>query len=164
MAHENNVYNNSPYNNERERLLKSRAGFELLLGWLVLLGLGLLIVSQLWGYAETWYGENYEESEASPAAAILDKPWGSITLALEDYSQLKEAKVLINCKIAGEFREQEISLQVFAGDQLAVDCSAYSQPVRIILKKTSAGIDRSRLLAEAVIVGSIQSWGTINFE
>ncbi len=159
---------------ERSCLLAARHRMEVWLGWLLLAGLGLLVFCQAGLYydrsriTETWYGEDYaaEQVEVIPTVTMqaMNDNWGSVTLALVDYSQLDAAKVLINGQTAGSFKEAELTLQVFEADELAVDCTAYSQPVRVRLKRASAGIDRSSLLAEAVAVGDVISWGKIAFK
>lgn len=140
--------------------------WERFLGGLVLAGLAALAVCQLWlwqddGRAGVWYGQDY--AEALPAVQQTEGLWGSVTLDLQTYTELERAFVLVNGVEAGSFTSSSLSLRVYDGDWLEIDCTAYSRPVKFRLRKASTGIDRAALQTELELCGERGVIGQIKF-
>lgn len=111
---------------------------------------------------ENWYGASYDE--VLPTVKQTEGLWGVVTLQVQDYSELKRACVLINGVQAGNFTSQTLTLRVFAGDIVEIDCSSYGRPVYFRLIKASSGIDRSALKSELILNGQRGSVGQIKFK
>jgi hypothetical protein len=140
--------------------------FEKILGCLVLLGVVALLACQLWlgqsnGRSDVWYGLDY--AEALPAVQQTDGLWGSVTLDLQTYTELERALVLVNGVEAGRFTADSLTLRVYDGDLLELDCTAYSRLVSFHLSKASVGIDRAALQTELELCGERAIIGRIKF-
>ncbi len=146
--------------------LRRRKAFERFLGCLVLVGLAALLACQFWlgqhnGRTDVWYGLDY--AEAVPAVQQTDGLWGSVTLDLQTYTELERAVVLVNGAEAGSFTGSSLTLRVYDGDLLEIDCTAYSRPVSFRLRKASVGIDRTALQTELELCGERATIGRIKF-
>ncbi len=162
---------------ERQLYLRSRRRQERLFAALLTVSLLIMLIYQAGFYLyqnqklawlgwelplENWYGSSYDE--VLPTVKQNEGLWGTITLQLADYSELRRASVLINGQPAGNFTGQSLTVRVFAGDKLEIDCSAYGRPVYFQLVKASSGIDRSALQSELVLNGQRGSVGQIKFK
>lgn len=141
---------------------------------LVLIGVAALLGCQLWLWqssnrADAWYGLDYDQTlaelmpEAQPVGLSETGLWGNVTLALEKYTQLERAYVLVNGRRAGSFVGDSLTVRVYDGDLLELDCTAYSRPVGFQLKRASTGIDRSLLQEELRLQGERAVIGRIKF-
>ena len=92
-----------------------------------------------------------------------DGLWGSVTLDLQTYTELERALVLVNGVEAGRFTADSLTLRVYDGDLLELDCTAYSRPVSFHLSKASVGIDRAALQTELELCGERAIIGRIKF-
>ncbi len=177
MPENKNTNNNEKANNERVLYLLRRRRLERLLAILLLLSLFLLLFYQGWLYwgqnqklpwlninlaTENWYGQDY--ADVLPAVQQNEGLWGSVPLELPEYTELHRALVLLNGNEVGRFSSNRVTLRVFDGDKLEIDCTAYSRPVRFVLQKVSVGIDRTKLRTELSLCGERGLVGEIKFK
>ena len=71
--------------------------------------------------------------------------------------------MLVNGVEAGRFTADSLTLRVYDGDLLELDCTAYSRPVSFHLSKASVGIDRAALQTEMELCGERAIIGRIKF-
>ena len=57
----------------------------------------------------------------------------TVILRLEGFPSLRQARVMLNGRRAGDFSQREVTLKVRAGDELAIDGSYYRMPLKIKL-------------------------------
>lgn len=163
--------------NERMLYLRRWRRLERLWAALLLCSLFLLLLYQGWLYwgrnhsfawlnfdwvPESWYGQDY--AEVLPAVRQNEGLWGNVTLELQDYSELHRALVLLNGNEVGNFSSSLVTLRVFDGDQLEIDCTAYARPVHFKVTKVSVGIDRAKLQTELELCGERGLVGRIDFK
>lgn len=142
---------------------------EIALCLLVVVGLVVLILAQVGLYrgriqpVNSWYGEEYR-AEVQAVAAFVDEPYGVVTWELVDYSRLELAEIWRNGRPVAEFSQAEVTFRVYEGDVLSLNATAYQRPVRVRLKKLSAGIDSAFLLGDAEACGEVIELGRIVWE
>lgn len=151
-------------------LWQNRRFWEWLLSLLLLAALAALIIAQIWLYqgriqpVNSWYGADYQPGDVQSVSAFISEPYGVLTWELVEYSRLEQAQIWQNGEPAAAFQQPEITMRVYDGDVLSFDATAYRQPVRIRLKKLSAGIDGAFLLTDVEVCGERIELGQIVFE
>lgn len=142
---------------------------EVILCLLVVIGLAALILVQVGLYrgsiqpVGSWYGEEYRAAD-TPVAAFVDEPYGVVTWELVDYSRLELAEICCNGRPVAAFNQAEVTFRVYGGDVLSLNAVAYQRPVRVRLKKLSAGLDSAFLLRDVEACGEIIELGRIVWE
>lgn len=142
---------------------------EVILCLLVVIGLAALILAQVGLYrgsiqpVGSWYGEAYR-ADVQSVAAFGDEPYGVVTWELADYSRLELAEIWRNGRPVAAFNQAEITFRVYDGDVLSLNAAAYQRPVRVRLKKLSAGLDGAFLLRDVEACGEIVELGRIAWD
>ena len=111
----------------------------------IVLMFGLLLWQQ--GFLLKAGNQQGDLSFAPPLAVEepVDGLFGSMTITLESYDSLVQAKVLVNGQAAAAFKQKEVTLRVYEGDVLAIDVSAYGQTCSFMISKLSGHINGSYL-------------------
>lgn len=88
------------------------------------------------------YGETAPSSQngQSVDSTTRESPQARLTIAIERFSSLPRATILINHHPYREFTEKEMHLELDAGDMVEIDTTFYSFPVSFVVKETSPNI------------------------
>ena len=147
-----------------------RRFWEYLLSFLLTAALAALITAQVWLYqgriqpVDSWYGADYKIDDVRSVSAFINEPYGVITWELMEYSRLEQAQIWQNGYLAASFNQPEVTVRVYGGDALVFDATAYQRPVRIRLKKFSAGINDAFLLQDIEACGERIELGRVVFK
>ncbi len=68
---------------------------------------------------------------------ITESPYASLTVHIEKYLALPKAKILVNDKEVANFAQNEISLNLMAGDVVEIDTTSYNFPIDFKISQTS---------------------------
>jgi hypothetical protein len=77
-----------------------------------------------------------ESPSHTPPAEVVS-PDAVLTIAIEQYSALPKALILVNGKERTRFDEREIRLEVMAGDTIEIDSTSYDFPINYRIKSVS---------------------------
>ena len=113
--------------------------------------------------AASWYGSDYRADEQSVAVSG-GAAYGAVTYELVGHSRLERLVLKLNGQSAASFDGPQVTLRVSPGDELELDASAYKAPVRVRLRRASAGIDVSRLLYDVMLCGGRIGLGRVALE
>jgi len=120
---------------------------------IIVLGMVLLVVIQglmvheparlYLSWAERMEGQSLEylvagsqeATENQPVA--IDSPQAVMTLTIQQFSSLPQAKILINDQQWASFDQKEMEIPLMAGDIVEIDCTAYDFPVEFAIKAAS---------------------------
>lgn len=69
-----------------------------------------------------------------------ESPQAQLTIAIERFSSLPRAVILINHHPYREFTDKEMRLELAAGDIVEIDTTFYSFPVSFLVKETSSNV------------------------
>lgn len=95
------------------------------------------------------WSERMEGQELSYPANLLQdnthkftaqSPHARVVIAIESFSSLPLAHLLINGQEKQSFEQKEISVQVKGGDKLEIDSSSYNFPVKYRIKAVSSNL------------------------
>ena len=148
---------------------KRRRLFEIFLAAAIGGLLATLLLCQIWLYqgrlqpAASWLGSDLRAAEQSVAVSG-GAAYGTVTYELIGHSRLERLVLKINGQNAGSFSGPQVTLRVSPGDELELDASAYHAPVRVRLRRASAGIDTSRLLYDVMLCGGRVGLGRVAIE
>ncbi|MBC7076020.1 MAG: hypothetical protein H5T98_08140 [Syntrophomonadaceae bacterium] len=78
-----------------------------------------------------------EQSTESDFGAEVNSPYVLLTISVEQFSSLPKAVVLVNGEKRGSFAEEELVLELMAGDVVEIDSTYYNFPVSFTVKKVS---------------------------
>jgi hypothetical protein len=67
--------------------------------------------------------------EDPPPVGEMKSPQTRLTIAVDKFSSLPKAKVLINGKEKYKFTEKQVTVEIYAGDTIEIDSSAYNFPI-----------------------------------
>lgn len=81
--------------------------------------------------------ESKKASDSKIESENVESPRAVFSIVMEDYSSLPKADILINGKKIKSFDEDEILLEVMAGDIIEIDTRAYKFPINFKLIKAS---------------------------
>lgn len=76
------------------------------------------------------------ENENQESVAI-NSPQAVLTLSMEQFSSLPQAKILINNQEWSGFDQREMEIPLMAGDIIEIDCTAYNFPIDFTIKAVS---------------------------
>lgn len=93
-------------------------------------------------------------------AGILQSP--VVTLQLKNYSSLPLAKVLVNGKSRGEFRDRYVTVFVREGDVLEVDGTRYNRPLDIEVLDVSKEVILPATGTRVRVEGNISALGQVS--
>jgi len=98
-------------------------------------------------WAERMEGQNTAfpvqvPAHSQPQAPALkaQSPQALIVLSIDKFSSLPLARILVNDKEVGTFKNKEVSVKLKAGDKIEIDSSAYSFPVEYKIKDASPNL------------------------
>lgn len=111
---------------------------------IIVLGLVLMVVVQglmtsdslrlylSWG--ERMEGQSLEYPASSinnenEDAGTVQSPYATLTIAIDKFSSLPEAFIMINGAKTASFDKRELKIKVMAGDKVEIDSKAYDLPV-----------------------------------
>lgn len=77
---------------------------------------------------------------AAQQELLTVSPQAQLVVALDQYSSLPKAAVLVNGQQVGNFNDKEYLLQVQAGDVIEIDASYYNFPISFTIASTSANL------------------------
>lgn len=77
--------------------------------------------------------DNEQEDLTQP----VENPYALITITVDKFSSLPNAKVLVNGKEITDFTDREVQLKIMAGDVLEIDSTSYNFPVDYNITKVS---------------------------
>lgn len=86
------------------------------------------------------YPVNTIDNEQEDLTAPVENPYALVTISIDKYSSLPNAKVLVNGKEVSNFNEEEIQLKIMAGDVLEIDSTSYNFPVDYKISKVSENL------------------------
>jgi len=114
-------------------------------GFSLLLGMQLLLTQDSWRQKlpQTLRYEGAAYEATLPVEEEQNELFGHIVLSLADYTALPQAAVVINGSVAARFNTEEVTVRVTAGDHVIIDSSAYNQPIRVRLLRSSVNIATS---------------------
>ncbi len=97
-----------------------------------------------WG--ERMEGQNlefpvsYQEQDSSPAAGGIKSPQTKLAIAVEKFSSLPRAKILINGQEKYSFTERQVTIDINAGDTVEIDSTAYNFPIDYKIMSVSSNL------------------------
>ncbi len=83
------------------------------------------------------YPVNTIPVEDDETSQVIAAPYGLITIAIDKYSSLPKAKIIINDKEYTDFSSSPMELKIMAGDVVEIDSSAYNFPVEYKITEIS---------------------------
>lgn len=97
-----------------------------------------------WGEKMEGESINYPVSAAQGTipepSANINSPHADMTIAIDEFSSLPRATVLVNGNKSTTFVNQEVHLQVMAGDTVEIDSRYYNFPVNYKIINTSPNL------------------------
>jgi len=87
---------------------------------------------------EISYPANMLQGDTNKLAA--QSPHARVVIAIESFSSLPLARLLVNGQEKQSFEQKEISVPVKGGDKLEIDSSSYNFPVKYRVKEVSSNV------------------------
>jgi hypothetical protein len=97
-----------------------------------------------WG--ERMEGQNlefpvsYPQQDTSPVAGEAKSPQTRLDIAVDKYSSLPRAKILINGREKYNFTEKQVTIDISAGDTVEIDSTAYNFPIDYKIMSVSSNL------------------------
>ncbi|MDD2568021.1 MAG: hypothetical protein PHN47_03495 [Clostridia bacterium] len=145
---------------------------EKILGFAAVLGMVFIIAVQVI-FATDIFNEQFNYSGGINGTAldttlpvVYDDTelFGNLTIEITGYNTLPEALVLINGSPAGNFKEKQVTIRVYAGDVVEVDASAYERFISFAVVKASGNINVEYLREKLTVNGSKAKVGEVLFK
>lgn len=78
---------------------------------------------------------SWEGADSEPI--VIASPQAVLTLSLQQFSSLPQAKILLNDQEWASFESREVEISLIGGDIIEVDCTAYNFPVEFVIESVS---------------------------
>jgi hypothetical protein len=98
-------------------------------------------------WSERMEGQNlelpvsYPQPKETPVVVEEPKsPQTMLTIAVDKYSSLPKAKILINGREKFNFSEKQVKIDIMAGDTVEIDSSAYNFPIDYKIVSVSSNL------------------------
>jgi len=157
-----------------ERIISFIEGLEKLLLKLVVLGVLLLIVVQIFmtGDSFRYYLSGTERMEGRPipvgveAAATADKvhPMTTITFKLRDFAAAPKVDLKVNGRAVAKFKNGEVTVAVDDGDLIELDGGFYTHQLVFAVKATSGPVSYPKIGQEFVVQHGVTAVGRVKIE
>lgn len=86
------------------------------------------------------YPVNTTDKDREDNNLAVESPYALLTIAVEKYSGLPKAKLLINEKEVANFKNNEIQIKVMAGDVVEIDATNYNFPIEFKIDNVSENL------------------------
>lgn len=107
------------------------------------------------------YPVNTISDEEEETKQLVESPYALMTIAIEEYSTLPQAKIIINGEEKNDFTKKEVQLKVMAGDVVEIDSRAYNFPIEYHIIKVSDNLSFPERSKSYTAYGTIVMVGKI---
>jgi hypothetical protein len=83
---------------------------------------------------------SYQQQVAPPVVGEAQSPLTMLTIAVDKYSSLPRAKILINGQEKYDFTEKQVKIDISAGDTVEIDSTAYNFPIDYKIVSVSSNL------------------------
>ena len=83
---------------------------------------------------------SYQEQDSPSVVGEIKSPQTKLAIAVEKFSSLPRAKILINGQEKYSFTEREVTLDINAGDTVEIDSTAYNFPIDYKIVSVSSNL------------------------
>jgi hypothetical protein len=82
----------------------------------------------------------YQQQAVAPIVGEAQSPQTMLTIAVDKYSSLPRAKILINGLEKYNFSEKQVKIDIRAGDTVEIDSTAYNYPIDYKIVSVSSNL------------------------
>ena len=111
--------------------------------------------------AQSWNGTELDTT--LPVVQDDTALFGNIVIEVPNFTTLPDAKVLVNGVESGSFKENQVTVRVYAGDVIEIDSSAYEKYITYAIVRASANINTKHLNEQVTVKGGKANMGSVLF-